>query len=186
MSDLCNLQCLWFGTVATDHRPEFNRSLSLFKVNLQNVVRYNHKPPSSRVSQLSSVQSKSCSRCIMAPNHQGELARPMPVCPLSLFKQRWFHLACWFSYSLKLCVAIVRSKDLFIFYLQLLTAKYCLVQKGTICVSNCCHWSLDSLCDFPIKMWALICIMKYHPLQCSLAVAPHYTLHNVSYLENCA
>lgn len=185
MSDLCNLQCLWFGTVATDHRPEFNRSLSIFKVNVQNVVRYNHKPPSSRVSQLSLVLSKSCSRCIMAPNHQGELTGPMPVCSVSL-QTKVIRLACWFSYSLKLCVAIVRSKDLFIFYLQLLTAKYCLVQKGTICVSNCCHWSLDSLCDFPIKMWALICIMKYHPLQCSLAVAPHYTLHNVSYLENCA
>lgn len=99
---------------------------------------------------------------------------------LSPFKGEW---KLHWLFPLKLCIAIVKIQDLFIFYTQLLTAKYCLVQKGTICVSNCCHWSLDSLCDFPIKMWALICIMKYHPLQCSLTVAPHCILHNVSYLE---
>ncbi len=152
----------------------------------QNIARYNYKPQSSRMSQISTIRSKSRSRCVMAPNHQGELAQADECLSSVSLQTKVIHLACWFSYSLKLCVAIVRSKDLFIFYLQLLTAKYCLVQKGTICVSNCCHWSLDSLCDFPIKMWALICIMKYRPLQCSLAVAPHYTLHNVSYLENCA
>lgn len=55
---------------------------------------------------------------------------------LSPFKGEW---KLHWLFPLKLCIAIVKIQDLFIFYTQLLTAKYCLVQKGTICVSNCCH-----------------------------------------------